>query len=110
MSLQESYEKFIEKKQSGLKAEARRIADELIEEYRLSPDPEFVYAICEGCSHKIDFVIWKAVVLPELARGIADNPRAMRGMIQTIQNLYSSNRDWEELGLHKRRAVDHQTS
>ena len=98
MSLQDTYEKFIDKKQSGLKAEARRIADELIVEYRLSPDPDFVYAMCETCSHKIDFVLWKELILPELGGGIADDPRAIRGMIQTIQNLYSSKRDWKEFG------------
>lgn len=84
-------------RRSGLKAKARQIADELIQAYRDCPDPEFVYAICETCGHKIDFLIWKAIVLPELQKGLADNPRAIRGMIETIQNLYSSKSDWESL-------------
>jgi hypothetical protein len=36
--------------------------------------------------------------LPELAGGMVDDPKAIRGMIRTIQNLYSEKSIWEELG------------
>ena len=97
MSLIQTYNEFRFLKQSGRKAAARLVAMELIRMYRDDPDPEFVFEICERCDHKIDFMIWKELVLPVLAKGVESNPRAIRGMIQTIQNLYSSKSDWEAL-------------
>ncbi|MCA9200807.1 MAG: hypothetical protein KDA87_24885 [Planctomycetales bacterium] len=98
MSLMQTYKSFLTLKQSGRKAEARLIAMEVVRKYRDEPNPEFVYEICEQCDHKIDFMIWNGVVLPVLAEGLESNPRAVRGMIRTIQNLYSSKSDWEALG------------
>ena len=97
MSILHKYNEFLQQKVSGPKPKARALADAVIEMYRDCPDLEFVYTICDQCENKIDFFIWKEIVYPELAARMLDDPRAVRGMIQTIQNLYSSKHEWNSL-------------
>lgn len=97
MSLIETYKQFQELKRSGKKSVARQMADKLIQDYKETPDADFIYAICELCDHKIDFIVWKAIVLPELKVRLWSDPKAIKALMQTIQNLYSSTSDWASL-------------
>ena len=98
MTLTEKYERFIDLKGSGMKPQARLLADEIIQDYRNEANMEFVYEICDRCEHKIDFFIWNEIVFPELRTRIDDEPAAVKATIQTMQNLYQSKNDWKSVG------------
>lgn len=97
MSLIKEYYEFLELKQLGFQVKARALADELVIKYNEKPDYSFILKICEMCHHKIDHIIWKKIILPELERRIEYDPLAIKAMILTIQNLYSSKPDHERL-------------
>lgn len=97
MKFIDTYSEFIDLKGSGLKQKARELADELIHSYLQHPDYEFVISLCEKCEHKLDHIIWMKIVFPELKDRLESDPRAIRALIKTIQNLYTSQSEWKDL-------------
>ena len=98
LAMDERYKKFLELKRSGRKQQARVLADEIISAYRSDPDFEFVLRVCDANTQKVDHLLWKNLILPEILARVADDPRAIKALIQTIQNLYSAKEEWKNLG------------
>ena len=98
MFLDEQYRQFLELKRSGRKQQARLLADEIIAAYQFNPDYEFLLRICDANTQRVDHILWQRLVFPAILNRLDDDPRAIRALIQTIQNLYSATEEWKRLG------------
>jgi len=88
------YDVYLSKKDLGLKAEASLIAEEIVAELKKSPNYEFVIYVCNQSHGKINHAIWEKAVLPELEKHFDHDANAIRALIQTKQNAYTS-RDFQ---------------
>ncbi len=75
------------------------MAEKTVTEYNANPEIEFIFEICASVTHKLNHHLWTGIVLPYLQEEVPHNPAAVKCLIQTIQNLYSSkeahsNFDW----------------
>ncbi len=98
MLLDEQYRQFLELKQSGRKQQARSVADEIIAAYQANPDYEFLLRICDANTQRVDYILWQRLVFPAILERLNDDPRAIKALIQTVQNLYAAKEEWKRLG------------
>jgi hypothetical protein len=98
MSLDEKYKQFVALKQYGPKHQVRMLAEDLIREYQAEPDEAFLLRMCDACTHKMDHMLWKRLVFPAMERRLDDDPKVVRALIKTVQNLYSDKEAWQRLG------------
>lgn len=82
------YRQFVELKDAGRKQEANAAAEKLVAEFWEDPDDQFIADVCDDTDHKLNHHIWSGIVLPYYLSNRSD-PRAIKCLIQTIQNLYS---------------------
>lgn len=91
LSLMEKYEKLLATKKQGLKKRTHEYANAIVSDYWKSPSYDFVLKICsESKNDRIHHILWRDIVFPELEPRLEDDPRAMKALVETIQNLYSS--------------------
>ena len=90
------YRQFLELKGSGLRQEANAKAQEFVAEFWENPNEQFIVDICSETQHKLNHHIWSGIVLPHYLSNRSD-ARAIKCLIQVIQNLYSDKRAHEKL-------------
>ena len=73
-------------------------ADDFVTEFCQNPDIDFITTLCASSDHKINHRIWRGVVFPFVKQEMEKNPKAIKCLIQTIQNLYSDRTAHTELG------------
>ena len=94
--MREKYREFCDLRESGLRKDANRAAQEFVAEYKEKPDASFLSEICESVDHKINYHIWSGIVLPFYRQDPRD-PVAIKCLIETVQNLYSDKSAHESL-------------
>lgn len=97
--LMEKYEKLLATKAQGLKKLTQEYAHEIVSDYWKSPCYDFVLKICSDSKYdRIHHILWRDIVFPELEPRIKDDTRAMKALVETIQNLSSSVAHDKKLG------------
>jgi hypothetical protein len=84
-----SYRRFLELRSSGQREAANAMAEAVVKEFHNSPNEEFIISLCAEINRKSNHLLWAGIVLPFVEAGIANNPHAIKCLIQTISNLYS---------------------